>query len=162
MGWYAGERAAQEALKQQNYLPLDNEKVESYKKMCSDIVANRKGTHWREIEMAVQNVVNYYAGNTRAANTLKRGIERLNDIRKSASFKAANPHELMRCLEVKSILDNAEMILNASLERRESRRAPFGFVRADFPEQDDAKWFAFLALKKHDGRIDFSRLPIKQ
>jgi succinate dehydrogenase/fumarate reductase flavoprotein subunit len=126
------------------------------------MLGNRKGMHWREIEMAVQSVVNYYAGNTRAAKTLRRGIERLENIKENASFRADNPHELLRCLEVKSILDNAEMILHASLERQESRRAPFGFVRADFPEQDDASWFKFLALTQHEGRIEFSRVPIKR
>ena len=97
-----------------------------------------------------------------AANTLKRGIERLNEIKKNASFKAENPHELMRCLEVQSIIDNAEMVLNASLERRESRRAPFGFYRADFPEQNDKEWLAFLALKHKEEKFEFYRIPIKQ
>jgi succinate dehydrogenase/fumarate reductase flavoprotein subunit len=54
------------------------------------------------------------------------------------------------------------MVLNASLERQESRRAPFGFIRADFPEQDDARWLAFLALKKNKGKFEFSRIPIRQ
>ena len=77
-------------------------------------------------------------------------------------FRAENPHELMRCLEVMSIIDNAGMVLHASLERRESRRAPFGFYRADFPEQDDKEWLAFLALKQSEGTIQFSRIPIKK
>jgi len=162
MGWRAGERAAKEARQQKNFLPADNEQVESLKKSCSDISGNRGGMHWREVELAVQNVVDHYAGDTRAEKTLKRGIERLNDIRKNAAFRAESPHELMRCLEVQSIIDNAEMVLNASLERQESRRAPFGFIRADFPEQDDARWLAFLALKRCEGSIKFSRIPIKQ
>jgi len=162
MGWRAGERAAKEARQQKNFLPADNEQVESLKKSCSDISGSRGGMHWREVEMAVQNVVDHYAGDTRAEKTLKRGIERLNNIRKNAAFRAESPHELMRCLEVQSIIDNAEMVLNASLERQESRRAPFGFIRADFPEQDDARWLAFLALKRCEGSIKFSRIPIKQ
>ena len=161
MGWRAGERAAKEARQQKNFLPADNEQVESLKKSCSDISGSRGGMHWREVEMAVQNVVDHYAGDTRAEKTLKRGIERLNDIRKNAAFRAESPHELMRCLEVQSIIDNAEMVLNASLERQESRRAPFGFIRTDFPEQDDARWLAFLALKRCEGSIKFSRIPIK-
>jgi succinate dehydrogenase/fumarate reductase flavoprotein subunit len=121
---------------------------------------NREGLHWREVEMAVQNVLDYYAGDARAEKTLQRGKARLERIKKDADFKAANPHELMRCLEVKSIIDNAEMVLAASLERKESRRAPFGFYRADFPEQDNNNWLAFLSLKKKEGQIEFSRIPI--
>ena len=125
------------------------------------MLMSKNGLHWREVEMAVQNAVDYYAGDARAEKTLRRGLERLKDIKKNASFQAENPHELMRCLELQSIIDNAEMILNASLERQESRRAPFGFYRADFPEQNDKEWQAFLALKKKEGRIEFSRIPIK-
>ncbi len=97
----------------------------------------------------------------RAAGTLRRGIERLNDIRKNASFRADNPHELMRCLEVQSLMDNADMVMAASLERQESRRAPFGFIRADFPDQDDKDWLAFLALRRSDSGFEFSRIPVK-
>ena len=162
MGWHAGERAAKEARAQKNHLTADAEPVESLREMCSGMLESRKGLHWREVEMALQNAVDYYAGEVRAEKTLQRGLERLKDIKKNASFKAENPHELMRCLEVQSLIDNAEMILNASLERRESRRAPFGFVRADFPEQNDKEWLAFLALRRKEGKIEFSRLPIRQ
>ena len=92
---------------------------------------------------------------------LSRGAERLKNIRANAAFKADNPHEMMRCLEVRSILDNAEMILAASQERKESRRAPFGFFRADFPEQDDKNWLAFLALKREGGVFKSSKIPVK-
>jgi succinate dehydrogenase/fumarate reductase flavoprotein subunit len=49
----------------------------------------------------------------------------------------------------------------ASRERTESRKAPFGFFRADFPEQDDKNWLAFLALKLEGQEFKFSKIPIK-
>ncbi len=162
MGWRAGERAAKEARAQQDYLPVNADSVESLKESCSGMLASKNGRHWREVEMAVQNVVDYYAGEVRAEKTLRRGLERLDNIKKNASFRAENPHELMRCLEVQSIIDNAGMVLNASLERRESRHMPFGFLRADFPEQNDKEWLAFLALRKKEEKLEFSRIPIKQ
>jgi len=162
MGWRAGEKAAKEARQQKDFLPANDEQIDSVQKLCSGISGNTRGLYWREVELAVQNVVDYYAGDARTEKVLKRGIERLNDIKKNAIFKAENPHELMRCLEVQSIIDNAEMVLHASLERQESRRAPFGFYRVDFPEQDDAKWLAFLALKHREGKFEFSKIPIKQ
>jgi len=162
MGWLAGEKAAKEARQQKGFLPANAEQIASLKKRCYSILTNRAGQHWREVELAVQNLLDYYAGDVRAGKTLTRGIECLNDTKKNVNFKAGNPHELMRCLEVQSIIDNAEMVLHASLERQESRRAPFGFIRADFPQQDDARWLAFLALKQNQGRIEFSRIPIKQ
>jgi succinate dehydrogenase/fumarate reductase flavoprotein subunit len=105
--------------------------------------------------------MDYYAGDVRAAPMLDRGAERLKDIKQNISFRAKNAHEIMRCLEVRSILDNAEMILMASQERKESRKAPFGFFRADFPEQDDKNWLAFLALKLDGEEFKFSKIPIK-
>jgi succinate dehydrogenase/fumarate reductase flavoprotein subunit len=161
MGWRAGERAAKDARQQPAFLPVSPETAESVLEQCSGLLENQKGQHWREVELAVQNTADYYAGDARSEKTLKRGIERLDDIKKNASFRAENPHELMRCLEVMSIIDNVEMVLYASLERHESRRAPFGFYRADFPEQNDKEWLAFLALKRCEGSIKFSRIPIK-
>jgi len=95
---------------------------------------------------------------------LSRGLDRLNEIRRNVSFRAENPHELMRCLEVRSVLDNSEMILAASRERKESRTGTrgLGFIRADYPEQDDKNWLAFLALKLKGKGFEFSKIPIKK
>jgi len=62
---------------------------------------------------------------------------------------------------VRSVIDNAVMVMRASLERKESREAPFKFYRADFPEQDDENWLSFLALKLQEGAFKFSKIPIK-
>jgi succinate dehydrogenase/fumarate reductase flavoprotein subunit len=161
MGWRAGENAARFAALQRGLLTTVSKPEESLRENCLAMLQNANGMHWREIELAVQNVVDYYAGEVRAAGTLRRGIERLNDIRKNASFRAENPHELMRCLEVQSIMDNADMVMAASLQRQESRRSPFGFVRADFPEQNDKEWKVFLALRRSGEQFEFSRLPIR-
>ena len=85
----------------------------------------------------------------------------MQELKQKISFRAENPHELGRCLEVRSIIDNAEMIVRASLERKESRRAPYGFYRADYPEQDDKNWLAFLALKLDGQKLTFSKVPVR-
>jgi len=162
MGWRAGEAAAKEAKKQKSFLTVSGEKLEFIKELCSNMTKSKNGLHWREVELAIQNIMDYYAGDVRAAPMLDRGAERLKDIKQNISFRAENAHELMRCLEVRSILDNAEMILMASQERTESRKAPFGFFRADFPDQDDKNWLAFLALKLEGGEFKFSKIPVKR
>jgi succinate dehydrogenase/fumarate reductase flavoprotein subunit len=161
MGWRAGEMAAREAMKQKSFLAVSGEKLDLIKELCSTMTASKDGLHWREVEMAMQNIMDHYAGDVRAAPMLDRGVERLKDIKQNASFRVENAHELMRSLEVRSVLDNAEMILMASREREESRKAPFGFFRADFPEQDDKNWLAFLALKLEGEEFKFSKIPIK-
>ena len=113
-----------------------------------------------DTEIGVQNLMDFYCGDVRTAAMLKRGIERLEDAR-TAPLKAENPHELGRCLDVKSIIENADLVLRSSLARTESRPVPFGFNRADFPEQDDTNWLAFLAIRRTPtGEYRFERLPV--
>jgi succinate dehydrogenase/fumarate reductase flavoprotein subunit len=75
-------------------------------------------------------------------------------------LKAENAHELGRCLEVRSVIENAEMVMRASIERKESRRQPSRFIRAEYPEQDDANFFCFLSQKRIDEKVRFSKIPL--
>ena len=160
MGWHAGRMAAKEAMNQKAFLDVNKEKIDALRELHHGILNNREGLHWREIEMAVQNIVDHYAGDVRTEKMLMRGIERLKTIKKQASFTAENPHEVGRCLEVMSVIENAEMVLRASLQRKESRQRPFGFFRADFPEENDEDYFAFLSLRRNGDQIEFSKINI--
>ncbi|MGD0660195.1 MAG: FAD-dependent oxidoreductase [Syntrophorhabdales bacterium] len=164
MGWRAGEKAALAAKKQSAFLSAGREKIEPLKKFCSDAASSKEGLYWREVEMAIQNIMDYYSCDVRSEPMLSRGLERLSEIRRNLSFRAENPHELMRCLEVRSVLDNSEMILAASRERKESRSGTrgLGFIRAEYPEQDDKNWLAFLALRLKGKGFEFSKIPIER
>ncbi|MBW2128940.1 MAG: FAD-dependent oxidoreductase [Deltaproteobacteria bacterium] len=159
-GWHAGGVAAGRAAARKHLLPVKDDLVEARRHVCEEILNRKEGFHWREVEIGVQNLMDFYCGDIRSEGLLLRGIERLEDA-KAAPLKAENPHELGRCLDVKSIIDNAELVLRSSLERRESRPGPLGFVRADYPEQDDKNWLAFLSIRKReDGTFEFKRLPV--
>jgi succinate dehydrogenase/fumarate reductase flavoprotein subunit len=159
-GWYAGEMAAKRAKSQEKFLQVNEEGVKSREKMCSEILDRGRGFHWKEVEIGVQNLMDFYCGDVRSERMLKRGLERLEDA-KEAPLRAENPHELGRCLDVKSIIDNAELVLRSSIERKESRPIPFGFNRADYPEQDDENWLAFLAMRRDQkGEFKFTKLPV--
>ena len=155
-GWHAGEIAAKRALAQKEFLPLDNDMMNSRKEMCSEIVNRERGFFWKEVEIYMQNLMDFYCGGIRSEAMLKRGLERL-EYARAAPLKADNPHELVRALEVKSIMDSAEMVLRSSMERKESRPTPFGFQRADYPEQDDKEWSCFLGIRREDGEFKFSK-----
>ncbi len=129
MGWRAGEMAAAAAEKQEAFLTAGPEKLGYLKEFCSNAIGSAEGLHWREVEMAIQNIMDYYACDVRSEPMLDRGLERLIGIRQNVLFRAENPHELMRCLEVRSVLDNSEMILAASRERKGE---PLGHSRARF------------------------------
>ncbi len=160
MGWHAGDLAAQRAKKQSHLLPMSDEPLESLKQLCSGMLDRKTGIHWTELEIAVQDIVDYYCGDERSENYLKRGLDRLAQLKAETRLKAENAHELGRCLEVRSIIENAEMVMRASLERKETRRFPSRFVRADYPEQDDANFFCFLSQKFMDGKIGFTRIAV--
>jgi len=160
-GWYAGDMAAKYAKKQNAFLPSGDEKVESLKESCTHLRESRKGLHWKEVEQAMQDIMEFYCGEKRTGQGLRWGIQRLTDIRRSVLMKAENPHELMRCMEVKSLIENALMVMRSSLEREESRPIPFEFHRIDFPNQDDKNWFTFLGIRQENGEYKLSKLPIK-
>jgi adenylylsulfate reductase subunit A len=159
MGWRAGEMAAKRANMQKEFPEEDGERLDALKALCDEMLHEGGGHHWREVELAVQNVMDYYCGDVRTGTLLNRGIERLGHIKTDVSFNATNAHELMRCMEVRSLTENADLIMRTSLERKETRKLP-PFVRTDFPEQDDLNWLAFLSVRLQDGKLQFERLPI--
>jgi succinate dehydrogenase/fumarate reductase flavoprotein subunit len=159
MGWHAGDMAAQRARKQTAHLDASDELVRTRRDGCSQILNRDRGFCWKEVELYIQNVTDFYCGDVRGESLLKRGLERL-DYAKRAPLKADNPHELARALEVQSIADNVELIIRSSIERKESR-ASFEFRRAEYPEQDDQNWLCFLAARRdQDGRFTFNKLPV--
>ena len=162
MGWHAGEMAAREAMNQKTFLDVSKDKSKALSEFCRRMFEREDGLHWREVEIAVQNIVDHYGGNIRSEKMLLRGLERLQDIKNNVSYRAENPHEMGRCFEVISILENAEMVLRASVERKESRRIPFGFYRADFPDKNDQDYFVFLGQRLSGKEVKFSKVEINR
>jgi succinate dehydrogenase/fumarate reductase flavoprotein subunit len=162
MGWYSGEMAAREAMNQRTFSRVGKDKLNALSEFCGRMFENRDGLHWREVEIAVQNIVDHYGGNIRSEKMLLRGLARLQDIKDNVSYRAENPHEMGRCFDVISILENAEMLLRASVERKESRRIPFGFYRADFPDKNDQDYFVFLGQRLKGKAVEFSKIEIRR
>ena len=162
MGWHAGEMAAKKASNQKSFFDTNEDKLDNLAAQCDSMYNSKDGLHWREVEIAVQNIVDHYAGKVRAEKMLLRALDRMGDIRDNVTFSAENPHELGRCLEVISVIENAEMVMRASLERRESRKMPFGFYRADYPESNDKEYFLFLAQRLKGEDIEFDKIEIKR
>ncbi|MBI5446852.1 MAG: hypothetical protein HY900_37260, partial [Deltaproteobacteria bacterium] len=121
-------------------------------------LGRQRGFHWKEVELYVQNLMDFYCGDVRGEGLLRRGLERL-EYARGAALRAESPHELARALEVRSIVENAELVLRASLERRESRPC-FDFQRGDYPEQNDADWLVFLAARKGEEGFTFRKIPV--
>ncbi|MGX5805061.1 fumarate reductase/succinate dehydrogenase flavoprotein subunit [Bradyrhizobium sp. Arg314] len=107
-----------------------------------------------QLEYKTRRLVNDYLQPPKVTAKMQIGQNRLAEVREDleTALVARNAHELMRSLEVSSILDCAEMAAHASLYRTESRWGLY-HNRVDHPEKDDANWFCHTLLRKIDGRM---------
>ncbi len=65
--------------------------------------------------------------------------------------------ELMEALELGFLLDNAEQLVHAALNRQESRGA---HSREDFKERDDGTWLKHSLVYREDGKIRIDYKPV--
>ena len=73
---------------------------------------------------------------------------------------ADSPHELMRAVEVQDIIDIAELYIDSSLLRTESRVAPMHY-REYYPEQDGNWDKITITAKKVDGSIEYNKESVE-
>ena len=112
------------------------------------------------MESAIRYICDRYIGVQKSGGKLSEGVRRLSSIRREflPRLMARNPHELMRCLEVRNLFDVAEVHIKASLERRESRQ---DHERLDFPDRDpalDGK-LSFQYIKDNGLRVEMRKRP---
>ena len=114
-----------------------------------------------EVEYKIRRMVNDYLQPPKVTRKMEIGRERFAEIREDLpALVARDPHELMRAMEVHSILDCAEMAATASLFRTESRWGLYHHC-VDYPETDDENWFCHSLLEKQvDGGMACRRQPI--
>ncbi len=108
-------------------------KLVSFSGGRSEIRGRETGATWQEVNIALQQVMQDYAGSVRSESLLKAGLNHLRKLREKAhnTIMAKNQHELMRCLEVLNLLDLGELVFVAALKRKETRNSHH--VRADYP-----------------------------
>lgn len=135
-GWIAGENGAKYAKDKEipKIEKLRNE-IKDKKAFFERIKNRKKGPKWQEVNIALNQIMFDYAGSIRYENLLKAGYHQLKRLREKAyeTIYAENQHELMRTLEVLNLIDLAEVIFLAVMERKESRDK---YNRIDFPFQN--------------------------
>jgi succinate dehydrogenase/fumarate reductase flavoprotein subunit len=114
-----------------------------------------------QMEYKVRRLVNDYLQPPKVTKKMEIGLERILAVREDLpQLCARDPHELLRAMEVQSIIDCAEMAARASLYRTESRWGLYHY-RVDFPEQDDNEWFYHSRLyKDENGQMASGKRPI--
>jgi succinate dehydrogenase/fumarate reductase flavoprotein subunit len=115
-----------------------------------------------QIEYKTRRLVNDYLQPPKVTAKFELGSRRLGEVRQDMGEQmiARNAHELLRALEVQSILDCADMAAHASLDREESRWGLY-HLRTDFPEKDNENWFCHTLLSKQNGRMTSAKRAVQ-
>jgi len=115
-----------------------------------------------QLEYKARRLVNDYLQPPKVTRKFELGQRRLAEVRDDADTQmiARNAHELLRALEVQSIMDCADMAAHASLFREESRWGLYHW-RTDFPEKDNENWFCHTLLSKRDGRMTSEKRAVE-
>jgi succinate dehydrogenase/fumarate reductase flavoprotein subunit len=150
-GWIAGENAAQYA-KEVDFSTAERlmELAEERKAFLKEMANRGTGPDWKEVNIALQQIMGDYAGFVRSETLLEAGLSHLERLKAEArhTLIARNPHERSRALEVLNLIELGELICVGARERRESRG---WHVRTDFPYKNplmDKK----LIIKRVNGK----------
>jgi succinate dehydrogenase/fumarate reductase flavoprotein subunit len=73
--------------------------------------------------------------------------------------RAVDLHDLRKAHEVRNMVQCAEMLLRASLERTESRGT---FYREDHPDRDDENWLRWIVLRREGGEMRIRTEPVPE
>jgi succinate dehydrogenase/fumarate reductase flavoprotein subunit len=115
-----------------------------------------------QIEYKTRRLVNDYLQPPKVTRKMQIAQDRFAEVREDMenSMVVRDAHELMRSMEVRSILDCADMAAHASQFRTESRWGLYHF-RVDYPEKDDENWFCHtMTFKDADGRMASRKKPV--
>ncbi len=116
------------------------------------------------IREEMQKTMEQSAGIYRTAETLEKGAHKLRELQERFLNVGLDDHgrtfntELVAALELGSMLDVAESMIQCALHRTESRGA---HQRTDFPARDDQKFLAHSLVSRREGGFpDVSYLPV--
>jgi len=139
---------------------IDEAQVASLKQATMAPISVKDGTEPTELEVAIRYICDRYVGVSRAEGRLNEGTRRLGSLKRVflPKLQANNPHELMRALEVRNLIDLAELHMQACQERKETRHE---HSRLDYPEPDPALegMFSYQWLENGKMMFDFRKQP---
>ena len=141
---------------------IDESQVERERRRVLRPLENPQGIPPHQFEYKIRRQVNDYLQPPKSAHRMERGLEYFERAREELEqLGARDPHDLMRAMECSFIRDCAEMAARASLFRTESRWGLYHH-RLDFPEMNDAEWFAHSILRRDaDGGVELYKRPIE-
>ncbi|MBR2832590.1 MAG: FAD-binding protein [Oscillospiraceae bacterium] len=160
-GRYAGRKAAAYA-KRVEQGEISREEIDREKKRVLAPTKRCGGIEWKELNVGVNRVMQYFASEFKNEEMLNLALEEIARIEENAvpQLFALDPHKLMRSLECLSIIEYAKIALNAMKERRLSS-PKLRIERQDYPDADPEELKNYLALHLENDEIVFERIPIR-
>ncbi|MBW1799384.1 MAG: FAD-binding protein [Deltaproteobacteria bacterium] len=140
---------------------VNRDQVEMEKARVYEPIKRSEGVEWKELNAGICRVMQNYCGDPKNDELLRIGLIALQEIREEEEWQscAADPHKLMRTLDVLDILTNSEIIMHACMERKSSD-PHLGFNRLDYPEIAPPEWHKWLTIRQDRGTIITRLLPI--
>ncbi|MBU0501566.1 MAG: succinate dehydrogenase flavoprotein subunit [Gammaproteobacteria bacterium] len=161
-------RHALEFARNNDLVPLGMDQEKADEAMIAAMMAGTSGDSVADIRRAMGELMAEKVGVYRNAKDLESAVdtlaelqERLGRVRVQDKNRAFNT-ELVSALEMKNMLDLAEVVTVGALARQESRGA---HTREDHPERNDQAWLAHtLATRGGDGKpkLEFNPVTITQ
>ena len=132
-GWIAGDTAGSYACSAATPDAREAKpRIEERKQMIEEMLGRKKGPGWKEANVALQQIMQDYAGPIRSETLLAAGFSHVRRLKEKVrtALVARDSHELVRSLEVMNLVELAELLFLAAMERKETRA---GHVRVDYP-----------------------------
>jgi succinate dehydrogenase / fumarate reductase flavoprotein subunit len=163
-GRRSGEHAAQRALS--TPLPrISDAQLRRDARMIEEIIARpRSGRRVSEIKEELGTTLNRHCAVFRDGPGLQSAYETVRRLKEESEHAHIDDsgtvfnQDVLGAIELGYMLDTAETIVAAAIERKESRGAQF---RTDFPERNDAEWLKHInATRGADGEPEISYSPV--
>jgi succinate dehydrogenase / fumarate reductase, flavoprotein subunit len=166
-----GRRSGEHAVRVGHELPMpkpDRAWVETEDRNIREIVGReRTGRRTSEIKAELGATMDKYAAVFRDEDGLRMALGIVDRLKEEAKTVATDDkgavfnQDVLGALELGFMLDNAECVVTAAIERRESRGAQF---RTDYPERNDEEWLKHIDLSLNGDRpeISYSEVTITQ
>jgi len=163
-----GEIAGQSAVayaKQCDTKKIDHEAIQNQAEIIFAQKKKTDGIKPNDFELKLRTIITEYLTPPRSAEKLKTALKWIKRFRKEDVdlLKVEDWHELSKAVEVRFILDCAEMTARASLKRNETRWGVSDY-RSDFSQRDDENWLKFVDLEMdhNSGKMVVSTSPVKK
>ena len=161
-GYYAGRKAAVWANAHPDLPSLDEGflRREQQRLLAPLSVSEENGIHWKELNKAIAKAMQNYCGGVKCDALLREGLDLLEtyEYRWVPRLSASNPHDLMRIHEVLDILTVAQMVLYASLARKNSS-VSLSFVRSDDAADAEGER-CHIAIRRENGQVLTRKVPL--